>query len=692
MSYFFDLLKSKAGFSRIGRLVISKEKKAHVNTPNIVIPINNILVRNFNFIEEFENHNAFSLSDINFFEKKDILDNFNKEVLYIFTHHGTLEEFSDILFKSRDEIIKKNVIVNIPFSIPTTIIDKDFALLEIKHYLDLAGKILTEFPKVNFGLTIKIFEYLELFPLYLQIITQHENIKILNLQDAFDNFSKFRKIIEIITHVKERLDNNLLLMASGKILPKFYPILVYIGIDLIDSSYLLFLSAENFYNTTEYLLPIYKIKFFSCSCAACRGKLRDLSKDKYSSEKVGLLSIHNLISAKNYMYKLLQYLNYEDFRAFVEKSSFDNINIISMLKVLDKQNFEIIKHETPIIQKNKIIECHGPISYHRPDFREFRERVLRNFEPEPFTKLIILFPCSAKKPYSKSKSHRKYLKVLRRFPEFPDFQEIILTSPLGSIPRQLEDVYPVNSYDISVTGEWSSEELEISSEMLVGLLKKYNSDIPIICHLEGDYVEIVKKAINKLNHKFYFSEIHDKTTSKESLASLGSLIKNYKDAYSPLPKLPKYPSLKTLNRKFIKILDYQFGLGTAKKVFRNEIRVQKNRRSTKFSISDESTGEVLAIFKIKSGQILLTMEGASLLGPFENVNSNIIVFDGDKIRGTTLFRPGITDYSSDLIPGNIVVITNRERKVVIGVGILFVGSNFIKNSKHGRVVDLYERA
>ena len=110
-------------------------------------------------------------------------------------------------------------------------------------------------------------------------------------------------------------------MVSGKIIPRLYPMLVYLGIDLIDSSYLLFLSSENFYDAVEQLLPIYKIKSLPCSCVACRGKLKGLLNDKYSSEKLILLCLHNLILANIYTNKIKQYLSYEDYRAFVEKSS-----------------------------------------------------------------------------------------------------------------------------------------------------------------------------------------------------------------------------------------------------------------------------------------------------------------------------------------------------------------------------------
>jgi archaeosine synthase len=481
-------------------------------------------------------------------------------------------------------------------------------------------------------------------------------------------------------------------MASGRIIPKYYPVLIYLGVDLIDCSYLLFLSAENFYDTIEYLLPIYKVKYLPCSCLACKGNLNYVAGNKYSAQKIDLLSLHNLITANNYMRKIKQYLNYEDFRAFVEKSSFDETNLISILKILDKDYFDYIKYETPITQKGKKIRCFGSLSYNRPDFQQFREIIIKHFEPEPWTTLIILLPCSAKKPYSKSKSHKLFYNVIRKFSEFPNFQEFILTSPLGVIPRQLENVYPVNSYDISVTGEWDDEEINITAEMLVKTINKYDKRIPILCHLKNGYLEIVKRASSKLPHNFIFSEIYGKTTSIESLQSLENLIKEYSTHFKTKKKDLKEYFSKTWTRKFIKLLDYQFGIGSGVKIISNGLQPSRVRSNDQIDLKDLKTQEKLGVFRFSTGQVQLTITGIKrLFQSPHSIDSNYIVFDGEEINGNTLFRTGVLNYSSDLIPGNQVFILDKGKKNIIGSGELIAGSNFLKNSKSGRIAKINEK-
>ena len=691
MTYFFEVLASKIGYSRIGRILFSKERKLYITTPNVIIPIKTALMKQLSFIQEFENHDIFTISK-EFFLKIGFIREKFKNTGFIFTYPGTMQKFQEILKKNTNIFSEDNIISIIPFNIPTTSIDKEFALKEIRNYLQNVEKILNNYPNLNFGLSIKIFDFAELFDFFIPIINQFENIKILNLVDLFDNLNNFRKILKIISRIKRELDNNLIVMASGRIIPKYYPLLIYLGIDLIDCSYSMFLSAENFYDTIEYLLPIYKVKYFPCSCSVCKDNLKKVLDNKYSAEKIDLLSLHNLITASNYMKKIKQYLSYEDFRAFVEKSSLDDTNLISTLKVLDKNYYDYLKYETSLIQKSKIVRSLGPSSYHRPDFQFFRENTIKNFEPEPWTNLIILLPCSAKKPYSQSKSHKRFYGVLRKFTEFPNFQEFILTSPLGVIPRQLENIYPVNSYDISVTGEWDNEETNITAEMLIKLLEKYDKEIPILCHLKNGYLEIVKRASSKLPHDFVYSEIQDKTTSIKSLQSLEKLIKEYKNKFQVKNEnLNKEYLSKTWSRKFVKILDYQFGIGSGNKINSNGLKPVHVKANNQIGLRDLKTQEKLGVFKFSTGQIKLTITGLRRLiqSPL-TINSHYIVFDGDEIQGNTLFRKGVLEYSLDLIPNSQVIIVNKGRKKIMGSGELIVGSNFLKNSKNGRIAKIYE--
>ncbi|MFX1381450.1 MAG: PUA domain-containing protein, partial [Promethearchaeota archaeon] len=148
--------------------------------------------------------------------------------------------------------------------------------------------------------------------------------------------------------------------------------------------------------------------------------------------------------------------------------------------------------------------------------------------------------------------------------------------------------------------------------------------------------------------------------------------------------------LKSWNRKVEKIIDFQFNSGLGINFCSNGVITKKNKNNDKIHIFDKKQKDLIGIFKIELGQIFLTLKGALKLRPFIK-NSNIIVFNGDKIKGNTLFRPGIIEFSPNLFPNSHVIILDQEKQKVIGVGEMIVGSKYIKNSKTGRIVRVYER-
>ena len=685
MTFFFELLSKEIGFSRSGRIILFKEFKKFVSTPNIVIPLKEFLSSRISFLEEFEKYKFFIISKEKFLKIAFIKDKF-KDNGFIYTHYGTLERFQEILKDNIKIFSQENILALIPFNNPSCVVNEEFARFEINHHIEIVKNILKEHPDLNFGLTIKLFNYPSLIKEFLSLINEFQNIKLINFGDLFDSLLYFRNILKILIRVRGAIDPNLVMMVSGKIIPKFYPMLVYLGFDLIDSSYSLFLASEYFYDTIEYSIPIHKMKYLPCSCSSCRGKLQDLNDNSPSREKIELLSLHNLLTSNNYMKKITQYLKTEDFRFFVEKSSNDDTNMISILKILDKKYFDLICKETPINQERKKINSLGPSSYYRPDFVRFRKRAVQTFIPENWTTLIILLPCSAKKPYSQSRSHRKFHSVIKSNANLSQVQEFILTSPLGVIPRQLENIYPINSYDISVTGDWDATEIKITKNMLIKFLEKYDPKIPVICHLpEGGYRKIVDSLIDKINHKFYYTDVGNSPISNESLASLSNLIK---EVYSK--DLEAIPKIENNKRYLEKVIDFQYGKNVGAMLLSDQIKIKTDRRRQKSFIIDEETKLDLAKYNHTSGELELTFNGANKVKDYFREHQYII-FDGKQLKGSTLFRPGIIEYSLDLKPREYVMIWDNEKQSFIGIAKMIVGSNFLINSKSGRIADIIKK-
>ena len=113
--------------------------------------------------------------------------------------------------------------------------------------------------------------------------------------------------------------------------------------------------------------------------------------------------------------------------------------------------------------------CFTPNALNDPlvvDWERFMGEQYRT--PAPVCQVMILLPCSARKPYRLSKSHGQFLRAIGS----TGCHEVMMTSPLGLVPRDLEDVWPAANYDVPVTGDWSSDELERVRRMLLSLVER----------------------------------------------------------------------------------------------------------------------------------------------------------------------------------------------------------------------------
>ena len=93
----------------------------------------------------------------------------------------------------------------------------------------------------------------------------------------------------------------------------------------------------------------------------------------------------------------------------------------------------------------------------------------RYMVPDGLDNVLILLPCSERKPYRLSKSHRKFIDAIGS----NGCHEVMVTSPLGLVPRDLEDVWPAGFYDIPVTGDWTQDELNRVQTMVKSLVQRH---------------------------------------------------------------------------------------------------------------------------------------------------------------------------------------------------------------------------
>jgi archaeosine synthase alpha-subunit len=276
------------------------------------------------------------------------------------------------------------------------------------------------------------------------------------------------------------------------------------------------------------------------------------------------------------------------------------------------------------------ILCITEQAIHRPEARRWRDR-MTNLHPQG--EVVVVLPCSMKKPYSQSKTHGIFMRVTK------GYQEAVLTSPFGICPREMERTYPIQSYDVSTTGEWSQEEIDITGNCL----QEYVADKQVIAHVAGGY----RKACEQYLDEAIYTCNDGRTTSPDSMNNLRRELKNY-------------PKLKGRNRnvqKLRSIARYQFNQQNADLLIPDGSQI-KGRFNQRIMHNKKQIATLL----YDTGLFSLNLESGRIL---REMDRNWVKIDFD-LQTNTLFAPGVIQAHPDIIPRDEVVILNDEE--VIGVG------------------------
>lgn len=209
---------------------------------------------------------------------------------------------------------------------------------------------------------------------------------------------------------------------------------------------------------------------------------------------------------------------------------------------------------------------------------------------------------------------------------------MILTSPLGVVPRELEDYA---DYDIVVTGDWSYEEKHETKSLLNSILRKVENP-RIIAHLPKEYKDLCEKV--------------------EFTDDLTHTIKKYQEEISEGEDV-----------KFRKVSEFLYGVD----IFPGEIKIKKRKHT--FEIYSE---ELLARYDRK---LNLTLKGAELL---YMQKKNYVEIDFE-LKGDVFCR-GVIDCDENLKAGEDVVIVKNGG--VTGLGKAVVPGYMMKKLERGKAV------
>ena len=283
-----------------------------------------------------------------------------------------------------------------------------------------------------------------------------------------------RDYVQWLSVLKSKIPPDTAWYAPGAALPSTAAILCYSGFDLFDYVGVDLASSQGLYCLPEGQFPGEWMESLACTCQGCRE---------------GDLFRHNRDALEKELALVRRFIGEARLRDLVESRCRFFPSQVAILRHLDSAK-ALMEPAVPIARSVPLLATTGE-SLHRVEVTRFAERVIGRYIP-PKAEIAVLLPCSAHKPYSMSASHRRFIPVIAG-----RAHELILTSPLGLVPRELELVYPAAHYDVPVTGYWDAEERERIAAILTGYLTK-NPYRRVIAHLEGGALAVAEMAAEEL--------------------------------------------------------------------------------------------------------------------------------------------------------------------------------------------------
>ena len=435
-----------------------------------------------------------------------------------------------------------------------------------------------------------------------------------------------REFVAAVREVRETLGPSKVVAVTGLASPSNLAVLVYAGIDMVDSSRMLLDSARGLFHTADGTVPVAEADRDACGCPACAAG--------------EALPSHNDRALYREMLLVRNHLVHGRLRELVERRLANAPWNTAIVRHLDLREYGLVEAYTPVAGGEML--AYASESLTRPEIVRFRRRIRERYAKPPSSRVLVLLPCSARKPYSRSRSHRRFRDAILASKDPSSVHEVIVTSPLGLIPRELERFYPAGSYDIPVTGDWSRDEAAMVTDDLRAFLAANRYDA-VVSHL-GAEAPIVKAAVPNV-----IPTSKERPTSDVSLASLTAMLNQV------TASAPRVAKGLRFSEEMSNVARFQFGeagLGLVRgATFRGRVPDVRVIRA----------GTQVAMYTGR-GMLSLTLAGGGILSDADAYWVEI----EDFLPKGNIFAVGVADAAPEIRPGDEVVVRHGNEVRAVG--------------------------
>jgi archaeosine synthase len=469
-----------------------------------------------------------------------------------------------------------------------------------------------------------------------------------------------RPFVRALAQLRQHVGSRPLLWTPRVGLPHRLAFLHWAGVDIVDMTEGLVAAARGmFLDPALGALTLEARSERACPCPGCQ------------SEPMGSLDAHAREIFRLEHRRVRAVLREGRLRELVEARLTAEPALAEMLRYADRDWGPLLEERTPVVdgrRRNYVLRE----AQRRPEVRRFLARVRDRYRPPPSKRILLLVPCSRTKPYRSSPSHRRFARAFDELPTAPWVHVVSVSSPLGLVPRELEDVFPARHYDIPVTGEWDEGEQAAVRAALARLLET-GAYTQVVLHLDPEeYAFLAASVPDRLRPRW--TVLADRPTSPESLRALREAVRTAELGADP-PRIGRLPMVK---EGLEALARFQFGPEAASLLFAPPVRLEGRPWRQRLTDGGSTT---LATWQEERGLFQLTVAGGQRL-----LAARVLWVEIDSGVSLTgdLFAPGVRAADPGIRRGDAVVLT-REGELV-GVGEAELPGPLMTDLHRGRAV------
>jgi tRNA-guanine family transglycosylase len=300
------------------------------------------------------------------------------------------------------------------------------------------------------------------------------------------------------------------------------PVLAYLGVDSFDSS----TYAQEARNL-KYLDPetlkshsIFEMSEWTCGCRVCKTvsleeiqdgltssiRYKPLPCGHYKSKYYSDIALHNLELDFDILEETQQAIEGDNLREYL----FEHLDRFPRLEPA----FAALAQIDPEI-KTRLSKVVQQISHPAPD-AENEATVSLKYSSEDFniltngysgppsgSKVLLMIPCSKKKPYSKSLTHRFITSRLEETfgEDSQTIHKVVLSGLYGPVPDEFENEDPIRKYNFQLK-HYDQKQMELVIERVVSFLKRFGKEYDLCMGYATSraYREVLIEAANQYEH------------------------------------------------------------------------------------------------------------------------------------------------------------------------------------------------